>query len=192
MESILVKNQKLKFSKEITIDKKTALILVTIRYDDQCGNGHNSFAITNYNGSDHKTIAKQFPELKKYIKWHLMNSDGPTYYIDNTLYHAQKIKTYDYFVYFQDTKFNFKSLVFLTKDKTKIKDFISKYSKLGKITVKVKPNSMNKESQLEYARSSAIWPDANIEDFTEENLLKRLPKLIEDFKKDLKELNLVY
>jgi hypothetical protein len=73
---------------------------VHIRYDDECGNGHNSFSITGeiiYEswknpevcGCIHEEIEKYFPELKKYIKWHLFNSDGPMHYIANTTYHAR-------------------------------------------------------------------------------------------------------
>jgi hypothetical protein len=89
-------------------------MIVEIRYDDECGNGHNSFAITadlydrkdripgeshvtlsdksvRYLGSCgcmHEGIEKHFPELKKYIKWHLTGSDGPMHYIPNTVYLA--------------------------------------------------------------------------------------------------------
>lgn len=77
-------------------------IIVDVRYDDHCGNGHNSFAITGtvYNadrrsdracimgGCIHDVIEKHFPELSHLIKWHLCNSDGPMHYIANTMYHA--------------------------------------------------------------------------------------------------------
>lgn len=45
---------------------------------------------------------------------------------------------------------------------------------------------------LNHARSSAVWHDAELEDFTEEKLLERLPKLLEDFRNDIEELGLVY
>lgn len=75
---------------------------VTIRWDDECGNGHNSFAITASvwtresrrqgdiaaGGCLHDDIAKVFPELAHLTKWHLVSSDGPMHYIGNTLYHA--------------------------------------------------------------------------------------------------------
>jgi hypothetical protein len=46
MKSILTKNQKRKFEREMVIDGEPAKMIVTIRYDDECNNGHNSFAIT--------------------------------------------------------------------------------------------------------------------------------------------------
>ena len=70
----------------------------TLRYDDSCGNGHNTFAITaevrsecgNYTsvGCCHEEITTAFPELIPLIPFHLTSSDGPMHYIANTLYHA--------------------------------------------------------------------------------------------------------
>lgn len=45
-----------------------------------------------------------------------------------------------------------------------------------------------KEPDLEAARHTAIWPEAELEDFTEEKLLARLPKLMQEFYKDMEEL----
>ena len=71
---------------------------VEVRYDDECGNGHNSFAITadirpvdhrrggGAGGCLHDEVAKHFPELAPFIKWHLCSSDGPMHYIANTVY----------------------------------------------------------------------------------------------------------
>lgn len=75
---------------------------VELRFDDDCGNGHNSFAITGTLrdsrvkqdggvvacGCMHDDIAKWFPELAPLIKWHLTATDGPMHYLANTLFHA--------------------------------------------------------------------------------------------------------
>lgn len=75
---------------------------VEIRFDDECGNGHNSFAITAEEkdpkvrrdggivacGCMHEEIARVFPELAPLIRWHLCSTDGPMHYIANTLYLA--------------------------------------------------------------------------------------------------------
>lgn len=77
-------------------------IKVTIRYDDNCNNGHNSFGITgnidykkkngqwgDYSGGCiHEEIAKHFPKLIPFIKWHLVDSTQPLHYIANAMYHA--------------------------------------------------------------------------------------------------------
>ena len=75
---------------------------VEIRFDDECKNGSNSFAITaeivtnesrkrrdiQAGGCLHDEIREVFPELAHLIKWHLGSTDGPMYYIENTVYHA--------------------------------------------------------------------------------------------------------
>lgn len=125
-----------------------AALVVSVRYDDSCGNGHNSFAITGeiYTpranrsrniiacGCLHDDIIRLFPELKPYVKWHLTSTDGPLHYIANTVFHVER-------------------------------------------------------GQFDYARTSAVWPDARDADLTfggsEEltmRLIARLPKLMEDFK----------
>jgi len=71
------------------------------RFDDDCGNKHNTFAITGETytivqgrkregsgGCIHDVIAGAFPEVAHLIKWHLVSDDGPMHYIANTLYHA--------------------------------------------------------------------------------------------------------
>lgn len=76
-------------------------IKATVRWDDQCRNGHNSFSITgsidrhdggywrdDSGGCIHDQIAKHFPGLEPLIKWHLSSSDGPMHYEANTVYMA--------------------------------------------------------------------------------------------------------
>ena len=77
-------------------------IRAEIRFDDNCRNGHNTFAITGnvrdsrYRGDRgdvaggclHDDIAAIFPELAPLIRWHLTSSDGPMHYIANTVYMA--------------------------------------------------------------------------------------------------------
>ena len=86
--SKLVKSQYKELEKKV----HGKLFRVKIRYDDQGGNGHNTFAITgSYDsacGCIHELIAEHFPPLKKYIKWHLCSRTGPLHYIENTLYLA--------------------------------------------------------------------------------------------------------
>lgn len=90
------------------------IVVATVRHDDECGNGHNTFSITGeiYDeqgsfrdgvlthaktnrrlgmsscGCVHDDIAKHIPELAPFIKWHLTSTDGPMHYIANTIYHA--------------------------------------------------------------------------------------------------------
>ncbi len=83
-----------------------ARIAVEMRFDDECGNGHNTFAITadiyrvvKYNkqgnrrqdlggGCCHEDIARIFPELAELIQWHLWSTDGGMHYAANAAFHA--------------------------------------------------------------------------------------------------------
>lgn len=109
--SVITRDQKKHFRTEYTDDEGNLCVLIaTVRYDDECKNGHNTFAITGelYDraeripgeaktkhssgktlwlgscGCIHDDIAKHFPELAPYIKWHLVSSDAPMYYEDFT------------------------------------------------------------------------------------------------------------
>ena len=52
--------------------------------------------------------------------------------------------------------------------------------------------SKGKEPDLEAARACAIWPDAELKDFTKENLEARLPKLLKELKKIVENLGMTY
>jgi len=147
-----IKSQKIQFTGKMNYEGHPVDVVATVRHDDHCGNGHNSFAITgeiyytdkprtNRNliacGCVHDQIKKAIPELEPYIKWHLCSTDEPMHYVANSMYWA-------------------------------------------------------KEGNLENARSSAIWPEANLEDFTEEKLLERLPELMRNFEKDVVSLGLKF
>lgn len=101
MESVLTKSQKKQFTKEYTEDGRRYRITANVRHDDECGNGHNTFSITGsideWNGKRwrehsggciHEEVAKHFPHLAPFIKWHLCGTDGPLHYIANTTYHV--------------------------------------------------------------------------------------------------------
>lgn len=158
--SKLTKAQKKTFTKEIESYGEPCDMVVEIRHDDECGNGHNTFSITaniykrgqrsdrDYitGGCLHDEIEKHFPELAHCIKWHLCSTDGPLHYVANSLYHASSI----------DWK------------------------------------NDPREPNLEYARNSAIWPEAQLKDFTRENLEARLPALLTDFREFIESLGFEY
>ena len=90
------------FTKVYTEDGQQYKITAEVRFDDECKNGHKTFAITGEilrkakNGSwvfdscgqIQDDIAKHFPDLVPFLKWHLCSTDGPLHYLSNTLYHA--------------------------------------------------------------------------------------------------------
>lgn len=90
------------FTKTYTEDGQQYKITAKVRFDDECKNGHKTFAITggilmkgknnrwlfDSCGMLHEDIAKHFPDLVPFFKWHLCSADGPMHYLANTLYHT--------------------------------------------------------------------------------------------------------
>ena len=224
--SKLVKNQKITRTKTIGNERLT----VTIRHDDECGNGHNTFSITASlaepksisrpselegqrlwttvaRGMLHDEVARFFPELEPLLKWHLCSTDGPMHYVANSLYHAgdkdcwglrkgesRQIKN-------GRTGVPCWHLVLIDEDGMEHNPRTAD----GYVDSETKPHCRyraeyvpfcrigeGKEPDLAAARSCAIWPEAELEDFTEENLLARLPALMEEFKTAVESLDLVY
>lgn len=107
--SILTKNQKKHIIKHFKENDKNYTLFINLRFDDECNNGHNSFAITGSiyeidsnarlvidrkcitSGAIHDEISKYAPEFRHLIKWHLTSTDGPMHYLANTLYHASDL-----------------------------------------------------------------------------------------------------
>lgn len=83
--------QKIVFIKRLEAIDMT-LFKAELQFDDTCGNGHCTFAITGEGGGSfgclHERIAEEFPQLAKYIKWHLVATNGPMHYVQSTLYMA--------------------------------------------------------------------------------------------------------
>lgn len=79
---------------------KGAQLTVTIRHDDSYSNGHNSFSfrarVTTFESRRRndsaaframsEEVSRLFPELAPLEKWHTTSTDGPTHYIENTMY----------------------------------------------------------------------------------------------------------
>jgi len=101
MESKLTKSQRKTYGpKPIAGYGAGGYITATVKFDDECGNGHNTFAITadvitneskrrndiQAGGCLHDGVSRLFPMLAPAIKWHLCSTDGPLHYIANTVY----------------------------------------------------------------------------------------------------------
>jgi hypothetical protein len=216
-QSVLVKDQKI--HKIRIIGKKK--FVVKIRYDDQCGNGHNTFSITSdlyviaknsryvwdSGGCQHDLVKRFFPELKKYIRWHLTSSDGPMHYIANTLFHAGdkdcwggkkgETKAYRYNVMAPNG-----NMVFRVEEGQEYKLLKKEEAEemAARIIGVVVPVPWliheGKERDLDAARRCAVWLEATDEELMapdlKEKLLARLPGLMEEFKQDVEELGFVY
>ena len=228
-------------------------LAIELRYDDECGNGHNSFSITGsaggrhgIGGCIHEFIIEQAPEYRKFIKWHLTSSDGPMHYVANSMYHAKEVKKntvvsrYDERLTFEDCPFTFD----LSK---KLNSFLESYTgeTIEVIAVAHRENGIEGKYQfndnytfkgctedwystlfndkreaeemaealmdhqheivrtigsyenekipdLRAARDSAVWPEAQLADFTEEKLAARLKGLLTEFRESMQELSFTY
>jgi hypothetical protein len=252
-KSKLTKDQKRKFKRPW--GNGNAELEVTLRFDDECGNGHNTFSITGYcraeglAGCIHDEIVQVCPELKPLIKWHLTSTDGPLHYLANALYLASdkdcwgkrkgEEKDWKTEIFFDQVPIPFSKyserfvnwlqkripgefppIVEIAHAPDKSYNWKPKFSFEGycekwhecpfddrqeaenfrlalhncKVTYKKTCVAWGegKEPELEAARRAALWPEASLEDFTEEKLLARLPKLMKEFKKDMEGLGFIY
>ena len=212
MNSILTKKQVKVFKKAYREDGREYVLIAKVRYDEEWGNGYNTFAITGEiwranNGQPigrdcescgciHEDIAKRLPELAPYIKWHLTSSDGPMHYIDNTVYHAQSYGPWYAWVYYtgpQDPlgieNVRERLLGYERADKARKVEGQPGYRVVW-------DEKTAKEANLDHARSSAVWPEATDEDLLatglEGRLQARLPRLIEEFRTAIESLGFVY
>lgn len=193
------------------------IVRAEVRYDDQCRNGQNSFSVcgtvrdSRYAGNRGEIsggqvrdeITAAFPELVPLLKWHLCDSDGPLHYVDNTLYHAGDWDCYG-LRKGEARQINggkdglpMWTLKMVELNLTPVAK--GRYSKYVSAAQRPECHAVmeylpwmrigeGKERQLDYARSTAVWPEATDEELCVEPaelraaLLARLPQLLVDFK----------
>lgn len=194
---------------------KGAEIKVSIRFDDECKNGHQTFAITaevqipgrrdiEAGGCMHEEIAKVFPEFAPLIKWHLVSTDGPMHYVGNTCYYAGNR---DHNGLLKGEKRQIKNgrtglpawqLVAIIDGEERpvyeAEKYIESLTEPVAPVVKYAPCCTvgeGKERDFNAARNTAVWPEATNEQLSvdrpelEAILLARLPGLIADFRADM-------
>lgn len=195
-------NQQFKATRYYEKGGRKYRITAEVRFDDQCNNGHESFAVTadiRENGREymggccHDEIVRHFPELAPLIKWHLTSTDGPTHYIANTVYHAGD----------RDCNGLLKGEVrqirngktgelawVLQGPGTQYHDGPTPPS--GTVTLKWEPWNRvgeGKARELAHARICAVWPEATdaelCADDLADKLRARLPALIAEFRADM-------
>lgn len=215
MQSTLTKRQVKTFGpKSIDYHGQKCAITAEVRFDDQCGNGHNTFSITGRirdpkvnrydgwiaSGCLHEEIAKHFPELAPFIKYHLVSTDGPMHYTANVCYFASDR--------------DYRGL--LKGEKRQLRNGKSGQPVWQRVVRDDKGNEVNighhdwvdadvapvevltvswepvwiigegKERELDKARDAALWFDATDEELTapglKERLEARLPALLVEFR----------
>lgn len=269
--SILTRNQGSKHPIYFREGVTDFLLDVSLRYDDECGNGHNTFAITGTlkekskttgrwieiaGGCLHDDIEKHAPQFAHLIKWHLCSSDGPMHYLANSIYLASdkdcwgkrkgEERSWKTEIFFDNvpipagnypekfvkwlqentptsphlwpevkeiayvhkpgsgTDYKFSPHYTLEgfgstwydcpfKDKQEAENF---RKALNTCTIHFRKVCTSwgegKEPELEAARAAAIWPEAQLEDFTVEKLTARLPALMQEFKAVVEGLGFTY
>lgn len=195
----------------VMIDGEKVDIIAEVRHDDSCGNGRNSFAITGSiykagrragsayiaGGCIHDEIAKYFPELESLLKWHLCSTDEPMYYVANTLYWAKDIPAkYTRFVYLVGAPFGERDVLLGIFNKADELDRLKTYfAPLGEDALReeLKEQSPARAANLKNARSSAVWPDATLDQLRDEKALReRLPALMVEFKAAVESLGMTF
>lgn len=200
-----------------TVKGKPYRLVVNLRYDDQCGNGHNTFGITadlyagpavgrcEAGGCLHEEITKHAKEFALFIKWHGCTSEGPLHYVANTTYLAG---TKDHWGL---QKGEFRQHTSRGPTQNNGVEGVPNWTLSAPAhterdvysTTKPAPvlceweahgrTGEGKEAQLAAARQAAIWPDASLEQLQSESaLLERLPALIEEFKQAMESLGFTY
>ena len=212
MKTTLTRDQSKTFHK----DTESGWIKATVRHDDRCGNGHNTFSITAHMfeerchsyGCLHDEVAQWFPELAPLIKWHLCSTDGPLHYIANTVYHATAYPEFwpiDEKAWIDVSNGGKWSALKIASGK-ELESYATGIAKAGldpytteeapgDMRFRIRPyrNHTHKEADLESARSSAIWPDATIDQLrSEEELSARLPSLLVEFREAVESLGFTY
>lgn len=157
-------------------------------------------------GCIHDDIAKHFPELRPYIKWHLCGTEQPLHYLANTLWHAgdkdchglregetrQIIngRTGEPCWQLQATLNGEPVSLY---DLQKIVDSEEKPEAVPVLEwVPLNRIGQGKARDFDAARSTAIWPEATDEELMapdlKEKLEARLPALVEAFHEAMNEL----
>lgn len=232
--SVLTRNQTKTFRKDFPNGN---VLIANVRYDDDCGNGHNTFTITGElydrkyipgeasivnskgktrwlgsRGCLREEIANSFPELAPLIKWNLVSSDGPMYYIVNTVYNASD-RDYRGLLKGEKRQLRNGKTNLPVWERTVRNDKGEKVSLSSSswIDSEERPTEIliaewspawiigdGKERDLDAARSCAVWPAATDEQLivpTEElkaALLERLPGLMAEFKAAVESLGFTY
>lgn len=222
MESTLTKHQVKTFGPiQYKEGGTTYRITAKVRYDDQCGNGHNSFTITGEidrlsrgvwrnvaGGCIHDEIAKHFPQLAPFLKWHLCSSDGPMHYASNVVFLAGDrdcwgLRAGEFRQHTSRGKRQADGVEGVPHWELKLPEgqraSIYAHDKPAPVTLEWQPAGMTGEGkarELDAARRAAIWPDATDEELTapglEERLKARLPALLVEFRKAVESLGFVF
>jgi len=181
-----------------------------LRFDDSCGNGHETFAITGEtmdlidgrwregsSGCIHEAVSSFFPEFSGLVKWHLCSTDGPMHYVPNTVYLAGDRDCWGLRLGESRQIVNGKTGLpcWVLGESSKLEKYVdAEACPSDTATLSYGPLLMvgeGKERELDLARICAVWPEATDEVLCSDPsvlkpvLLERLPGLIASFRGDM-------
>ena len=199
-------NQKIKATRHYREGGHNYSITVSLRFDDECNNGRESFSATADIREDgreymcgccHDEIAARFPECAPFLKWHLCSTDGPMHYLSNTLYHAGDRDCNGLLKGEMRQIRNGKTglpcwILTLAREGVKAEQYVDAETAPAAPSYCYAPWNRigeGKARELDHARSSAVWPDATDAELCApdlaDTLRARLPALLAAFKADM-------
>lgn len=215
-ESVLTKRQQLTFG-PLSIEGygDGGTITASVRFDDQCGNGHNTFSVTadihttasrqrndiEAGGCLHDEIAKSFPDLARFIKWHLVRTDAPMGYSGNATYHAGDRDHHGLLAgetrQIHNGKTGLPCWKLTTLNAPTYIDAATCPTDVVEIRyVPLTRTGEGKTRNLHAARSAAVWPNATDEELTAPGLAvrlaERLPALMVEFRAAVESLGFTW
>ena len=156
----------------------------------------------------HDEIAKHFPELAPFIKWHSVSTDYPLHYYQNTVYHAgdrdhwglRKGEFRQHTSRGKHQNGGVEGVPCWELNRPEVREVYA-HEKPAPVVLEWEPNGITGEGkarELDHARSSAVWPEATDAELMQEPealkaaLLARLPALMAEFKSAVESLGFVY
>ena len=217
-DSVLVKDQVKTYRGEWIDSDGEHVVIASVRHDDRCGNGHNTFSVTGTvygpnghrsSGCVHDVISAHIPELAQFIQWHLVSTDGPMHYSANTVYLAGNrdhfgLKAGEFRQHLsrggQNGGVPGVPCWELDIPERQAREMYAEKCP-APVVCQWKPygtTGEGKAREFDAARRAAVWPEATDEELSQEPealrsaLAARLPGLMADFRKAVESLGFVY
>ena len=174
-------------------------LVAFVQFNDKCQNGHNTLTITGEIAGEcygliHDRIVELIPELQPYLKWHLVSTDGPLYYLANTLYLAKSHGPTHAWVY-EKSRVTGAWITAGYYPVDQAKDKAKQFPEASDVKIEIDEKTA-KTADYDAARSVAIWPNATDEELAspdlEDKLKARLPALMREFQSAVEELGFEY
>lgn len=161
-------------------------------------------------GCLHDHIKEHCPQYAYLIKWHMCSIRGPMYYVENTIYLAGDrdhwgLRAGEFRQHTSRGRDQNGGVEGVLNWKLELPEGLRRDVYAAEcpppVTLTWQPNGITgvgKKRELDAARQVAVWPDATDEELMQEPealkaaLLARLPKLMEEFRKDMASIGFTF